>query len=50
MTNKLSDTRERISPADIALADKYYKFIIKSDGCRTYAFDITSDTSHRAKK
>ncbi len=42
MTPKLTDTRERISPEDIALAFKLLEEYQQYE-CRTYAFNITSD-------
>jgi len=49
MTNKRSDIRERISPEDMALAKRALDWYMIMFNCRTYAFNITSDTSHEGR-
>ncbi len=44
MTPRLSDKSERISPEDIALCGYLLDEILELTNCRTYAFNITSDT------
>jgi len=44
MTPRLSDTKERISPEDLALTGYLLDEILSIVNCRTYAFNITSDT------
>ncbi len=44
MTPPLSDLSERISPEDIALVGYLLDEILTMVNCRTYAFNITSDT------
>ena len=44
MTNKITDTRERISLRDIVLAKCALDFYERECRSWTYAFDITSDT------
>ncbi len=44
MTPRLSDIGERISPEDVALAHYLLDEILEITRCRTYTFDITSDS------
>ena len=50
MTLKIGNMEERISPEDMARAWDAIELINRNGGCRTYAFNITSDTSHRGRK
>ncbi len=50
MTPKLSDTKERISPQDVALARELYLIMERLTKWRTYAFNITSDSVAQSGK
>ena len=49
MTPRLSDNKERISLGDLALAKRALDTYMRMPKRRTYAFNITSDTSHECR-
>ncbi len=44
MTHPLSCSCERISPEDVAVVQRVIEILLRNSDCRTYDFNITSDS------